>query len=492
MWPMLTSDNYTKWSMLMQCNYEALEIWEVIEPGDKPKRAQDRQAMSALLRSVPKEMWQTLGGKKTVKDAWEAVKLMRVGADRVKEVNAQRILKEFENIQFKEGESVDDFGMRIINLVGNLKTLGETISDERVVKKFLRVVPSRFTQIVVSLEMFVDLKKLTVEELVGWLRAAEERLDDNSEQVTNKMGRLMLAEDVWLEKHKHRFHSGNKAGGSGGGGGSSKGKAAARQDGGAPGQVKLTSMGTPRRKGRCRNCGIYGHWAEDCKRPKKEKKEPAQPEANVAVSDQSGALLLATCELLHEPGQVVHMTEKTVPVDVPPGVWVLDTGASNHMTGTRSALTNLNEGVIGTVRFGDGSRVEIEGICSVVMQGRQNQHKVLTNVYYIPKLKSNIVSLGQLEENGLKCTLGDGKLCVYDQDKSLLIAAPRTANRLYTVKLGLTLPICLLANTFDKDWQWHARYGHLNFKSLSELGGRQMVEGMPVVKSWSKFVIVVL
>ena len=90
-------------------------------------------------------MWQTLGGKKSVKEAWEAVKLMRVGADRVKEVNAQRLLKEFENIQFKEGESVDDFGMRITNLVGNLKTLGETISDERVVKKFLRVVPPRFT-----------------------------------------------------------------------------------------------------------------------------------------------------------------------------------------------------------------------------------------------------------------------------------------------------------------------------------------------------------
>ena len=145
MWPMLTSGNNTEWSMLMQCNYEALEIWDVIDPGDKPKRALDRQAMSALLRSVPKEMWQTLGGKKSVKEAWEAVKLMRVGADRVKEVNAQRLLKEFENIQFKEGESVDDFGMRITNLVGNLKILGEKIEDVRVVKKFLRVVLPRFS-----------------------------------------------------------------------------------------------------------------------------------------------------------------------------------------------------------------------------------------------------------------------------------------------------------------------------------------------------------
>ena len=78
-------------------------------PGTNVKRSQDRQAMSSLLRSVPKEMWQSLGRKKTVKEAWEAVRTMRVGADRVKEVNAQKLLKEFENIQFKDGEFVDDF-----------------------------------------------------------------------------------------------------------------------------------------------------------------------------------------------------------------------------------------------------------------------------------------------------------------------------------------------------------------------------------------------
>jgi len=46
-----------------------------------------------------------------------------------------------------------------------------------------------------------------------------------------------------------------------------------RADGGGAGDVKLTSVGTPRSKGRCRNCGIYDHWAKDCKHPKKEKKK---------------------------------------------------------------------------------------------------------------------------------------------------------------------------------------------------------------------------
>jgi hypothetical protein len=193
---------------------------------------------------------------------------------------------------------------------------------------------------VVSIEMFCDLKKLSIEELVGQLHAAEERLDDKVDQIVDKAGRLLLAEEDWLKKHKHRFHSGAKPGGSGSGSSSSNGKMAARSDGGASGQVKLTSEGTPRRKGQCRNCGIYGHWAEDCKRPKKEKtKEAAQPEANVAIGggDHGGTLLLATCDVVHGPQQIVHLTEKVVPVDVPDGVWVLVTGASNHMTGTRSA-----------------------------------------------------------------------------------------------------------------------------------------------------------
>jgi len=137
LWPMLSRMNYSEWSMLMQCNYEAMEIWETIDPGTNVKRPQDRQAMSALLRSVPKGMWATLGNKKTVKEAWEVVKMMRLGADRVKDLNAQKLIQEFENISFKEGETVDDFGTRIYSLVANLKSLGETADETRVVKKFL-------------------------------------------------------------------------------------------------------------------------------------------------------------------------------------------------------------------------------------------------------------------------------------------------------------------------------------------------------------------
>lgn len=67
--------------------------------------------------------------------------------------------------------------------------------------------------------------------------------------------------------------------------------------------------------------------------------------------------------------QVMHLYEKMFPTDHDKGnnVWVLDTGASNHMKGCLEALAPLNISVRGIVRFGDGSLVEIEGIGFVML-----------------------------------------------------------------------------------------------------------------------------
>ena len=146
-----------------------------------------------------------LGSKKSVKEAWEAVKTMRVGADRVKEANAQHLLKDFENIAFKEGETVDDFAMRINALAADLRTLGESLDETKVVKKMLRVLPNKYAQIAISIETMLDLKKLSLEDLVGRLRMAEDRME--IESITDKAGKLMLTEEEWTARNRHRLMS---------------------------------------------------------------------------------------------------------------------------------------------------------------------------------------------------------------------------------------------------------------------------------------------
>ena len=47
---------------------------------------------------------------------------------------------------------------------------------------------------------------------------------------------------------------------------------------------------------------------------------------------------------------------------------VLDSGVSNHMTGSKAAFSELDDDVIGTVKFGDGSRVAIRGRGTIIFR----------------------------------------------------------------------------------------------------------------------------
>jgi hypothetical protein len=82
-------------------------------------------------------------------------------------------LKEYENVMFHNGESVDDFAMHINRLVTSLRELDEKMEDGHVVRKILRLVPKKLRQVAVAIEMLVDLDTMTMEELVSRLRMAE-------------------------------------------------------------------------------------------------------------------------------------------------------------------------------------------------------------------------------------------------------------------------------------------------------------------------------
>jgi hypothetical protein len=90
--------------------------------------------------------------------------------------------------------------------------------------------------------------------------------------------------------------------------------------------------------------------------------------------------------------------------------WILDTRATNHMTGERGAFSNIDTGVRGTIRFRDGSVMAIEGHGTILFKWKNGDHEVLAGMYYIPKLTANIVSLGQLDEDDYKILIEHGVL----------------------------------------------------------------------------------
>jgi hypothetical protein len=101
--------------------------------GNAPSVPVDKAALAAILRAVPTDMQATLVTKRTAKEAWDAVKMMRVGVDRVKRATAQCLRKEFKAIAFRDGETLDSFAMRITALVNHLRSLGDQVDKEKVV-----------------------------------------------------------------------------------------------------------------------------------------------------------------------------------------------------------------------------------------------------------------------------------------------------------------------------------------------------------------------
>ena len=69
------------------------------------------------------------------------------------------------------------------------------------------------------------------------------------------------------------------------------------------------------------------------------------------------------------------------------------------MIGDRSKFVELDTKVTGQVHFRDESKVEIKGKGTILFELKNGSHKILPNVYYIPKMKNNILSIRQFMEN---------------------------------------------------------------------------------------------
>lgn len=97
----------------------------------------------------------------------------------------------------KETETIDEFCMKINELVSNIRTLGETVEESYVVKKILRAAPSKFLQITSAIEQFGKLDEMSIEETIGSLKAHKERLRG---KLDNSNGQLLLTEDEWTKR----------------------------------------------------------------------------------------------------------------------------------------------------------------------------------------------------------------------------------------------------------------------------------------------------
>lgn len=120
------------------------------------------------------------------------------------------------------------------------------------------------------------------------------------------------------------------------------------------------------------------------------------------------------------------------------------------MSGNRVAFAKLDESVPGSLKFGDGSSVAIRGRGTVTFTIRSGDERALTDVYFIPCLNTRIISLRQLDEHGYDTSIHGGVMTLYDRQRKELAQVCCNGKRLYSVRLDVSHPVCLVVQHGDE------------------------------------------
>lgn len=170
------------------------------------------------------------------------------------------------------------------------------------------------------------------------------------------------------------------------------------------------------------------------------------------------------------------------------GQWLLDSGASSHMTSQVNYLTNYRTfDTPEKVGLGDGRVVEALGVGDIklkmLFKVSDSRLAELTDVLYVPKLTCNLFSVRAAASKGNRVKFEKSK-CWIRSKTGRLEGMGSLVGKLYQLD-------CVLATeeqaspAFEQKNDanlWHQRLGHLSKGGLSSLAHKEMVTGIQLPK----------
>ncbi|XP_022019524.1 uncharacterized protein LOC110919562 [Helianthus annuus] len=180
-------------------------LWETIEPAENTQSdvKKDKSAISNLFQAISEDVVLQVANCKTAKEIQENLKTRHVGVDRVQKARLHTLMLEFELLEMKEDDTIDEFTSKIYSIVTRASEYGRTLNQSTLVRKLLNAMPDRFIQIVASIEQYFNLDTMTLDEAIGRLKAYEERLKlKKKESPVNNLEELLYA--------GHGQHVGNR------------------------------------------------------------------------------------------------------------------------------------------------------------------------------------------------------------------------------------------------------------------------------------------
>lgn len=113
------------------------------------------------------------------------------------------------------------------------------------------------------------------------------------------------------------------------------------------------------------------------------------------------------------------------------GAWYFDGGCSRHMMGAKSNLFYIEIMEDHFVTFGNGSQAQVVGKGTLNLEGFTKFESVIL----VEDLKANLISIGQLCNQGLFVRFNHYTCTVYDKIDKCVLTETRSSNNCYLLEM---------------------------------------------------------
>ncbi|GJR33074.1 putative ribonuclease H-like domain-containing protein [Tanacetum coccineum] len=196
--PILKKGEYDIWAMKME-HYLAhtdYPIWEVIQRGNGPvsvstdtngqikvlppktaeeilAREKERKARTTLLMAIPEDHLAKFHKMTDAKEMWDAIKSRFGGNDESKKMQKYILKQQFEGFSVSNSEGLHKGYDRFQSLLSQLEIHGAGVSTEDANQKFLRSLPSSWSQVSLIMRTKPGVDSLSFDDLYNNLRVFE-------------------------------------------------------------------------------------------------------------------------------------------------------------------------------------------------------------------------------------------------------------------------------------------------------------------------------
>jgi hypothetical protein len=161
--------------------------------------------------------------------------------------------------------------------------------------------------------------------------------------------------------------------------------------------------------------------------------------------------------------------------------WGVDSCCSHHMTGNMDMLSDTKtvKDLKISVANDHQHNSNIIGVARIHLES--GDKLILNNVYYVPGLARNLISVGKLAAGGNSLEFGEFEGIMKDKENNLVFKCSKK-NGIYIVNMIQHTPDMGEANytkqSTDTIIGWHERLGHLNFADIQKMHDQKLVEGL--------------